>query len=67
MPAHPSPFITVRGLEKSIGTQQILRGINLSIHHGESLVIIGGSGTGKSVFFDHRDPETAEWLTKLTF
>ena len=23
--------------------------------------------TGKSVFFDHRDPETAEWLTKLTF
>jgi len=50
MPAQPSPFITVRGLEKSIGTQQILRGINLSIHHGESLVIIGGSGTGKSVF-----------------
>ena len=29
MPAHPTPFITVRGLEKSIGTQQILRGINL--------------------------------------
>lgn len=23
--------------------------------------------TGKSVFFDHRDPETADWLTKLTF
>ena len=50
MSAHPTPFITVRGLEKSIGSQQILRGINLSIHHGESLVIIGGSGTGKSVF-----------------
>ena len=45
-----SAFITVRDLHKQIGEQKILRGINLTIHHGESLVIIGGSGTGKSVF-----------------
>ena len=44
------PFISVRNLHKQIGDQQILRGINLSIHEGENLVIIGGSGTGKSVF-----------------
>ena len=48
-PAGP-PFISVRNLHKQIGDQQILRGINLSIHEGENLVIIGGSGTGKSVF-----------------
>ena len=44
------PFISVRNLHKQIGDQQILRGINLTIREGENLVIIGGSGTGKSVF-----------------
>ncbi len=44
------PFISVRNLHKQIGDQQILRGINLTIQEGENLVIIGGSGTGKSVF-----------------
>ena len=43
------PFIEVRGLHKRIGQQHILRGLDLTIHHGESLAIIGGSGTGKSV------------------
>ena len=43
------PFIEVRGLHKRIGEQQILRGLDLTIRHGESLAIIGGSGTGKSV------------------
>ena len=43
------PFIEVRGLHKRIGHQHILRGMDLTIFHGESLAIIGGSGTGKSV------------------
>jgi phospholipid/cholesterol/gamma-HCH transport system ATP-binding protein len=43
------PFIEVRGLCKRIGQQEILRGLDLTICHGESLAIIGGSGTGKSV------------------
>ena len=33
----------------------------------EDMAAIATLDTGKSVFFDHRDPETAEWLTKLTF
>ena len=33
----------------------------------EDMDFISTLDTGKSVFFDHRDPETAEWLTKLTF
>lgn len=43
------PFIEVRGLHKQIGEQKILCGLDLTICHGESLAIIGGSGTGKSV------------------
>lgn len=33
----------------------------------EDMDLISTLDTGKSVFFDHRDPETAEWLTKLTY
>jgi 2,5-diketo-D-gluconate reductase A len=33
----------------------------------EDISAIATLDTGKSVFFDHRDPQTAEWLTKLTF
>ena len=44
------PFIHVAGLKKQIGAQHILRGIDLSICLGQSVVIVGGSGTGKSVF-----------------
>ncbi|QEL02685.1 aldo/keto reductase [Olivibacter sp. LS-1] len=33
----------------------------------EDIDAIARLDTGKSVFFDHRDPETADWLTKLTF
>jgi len=43
------PLIEVRGLHKRIDGQHILRGMDLTINLGESLAIIGGSGTGKSV------------------
>jgi ABC-type polar amino acid transport system ATPase subunit len=42
------PIISVRGLKKSFGNLEVLRGINLSIAEGEKLVIIGPSGSGKS-------------------
>ena len=44
-----SPMIAVRGLKKRIGTQEILRGVDISVATGETLVIIGRSGGGKSV------------------
>ena len=47
------PMIAVRGLTKSIGPQEILRGIDLAVGKGETLVIIGRSGGGKSVLLKH--------------
>jgi phospholipid/cholesterol/gamma-HCH transport system ATP-binding protein len=44
-----SPKIAVRGLKKSFGRKVVLDGIDVEIGHQESVVIIGGSGTGKSV------------------
>jgi phospholipid/cholesterol/gamma-HCH transport system ATP-binding protein len=43
------PKISVRGLQKSFGRKRVLDGIDLDCAVGESLVVIGGSGTGKSV------------------
>ncbi|MFZ5791771.1 MAG: ABC transporter ATP-binding protein [Pseudomonadota bacterium] len=45
----PGPKIAIRGLTKSFGPKEVLRGIDLDVGHQESLVVIGGSGTGKSV------------------
>ncbi|MBA3963534.1 MAG: ATP-binding cassette domain-containing protein [Chthoniobacterales bacterium] len=42
-------MIAVRGLKKRIGAQEILRGVDISVGTGETLVIIGRSGGGKSV------------------
>jgi phospholipid/cholesterol/gamma-HCH transport system ATP-binding protein len=41
--------IVVRGLKKSFGRKLVLDGIDLTVGQRESLVVIGGSGTGKSV------------------
>ena len=43
------PMIELRGLKKSFGTNAVLDGIDLDVGRGESLVVIGGSGSGKSV------------------
>jgi phospholipid/cholesterol/gamma-HCH transport system ATP-binding protein len=42
-------MIEVKDLHKAFGTKVVLDGVNLSVAKGESMVIIGGSGTGKSV------------------
>ena len=41
--------IQIRNLHKAFGKKVVLDGIDLDIVKGESLVVIGGSGTGKSV------------------
>ena len=41
--------ISLRGVTKAFGPKKVLRGIDLDVTPGESMVVIGGSGTGKSV------------------
>ena len=43
------PMIKVVDLYKAFGPKKVLQGANLEIHKGESMVVLGGSGTGKSV------------------
>ncbi|HEY0783375.1 MAG TPA: ABC transporter ATP-binding protein [Thermoanaerobaculia bacterium] len=45
--------IRLRGLKKAFGSKQVLDGLDLEVERAESLVVIGGSGTGKSVLLKH--------------
>jgi phospholipid/cholesterol/gamma-HCH transport system ATP-binding protein len=42
-------LLDIRGVKKAFGSKQVLNGLDLTVEQGESVVIIGGSGTGKSV------------------
>ena len=43
------PIIVIQNLYKSFGENEILKGISLTVNKGENLVILGRSGSGKSV------------------
>jgi len=45
----PEPVLRVRDLKKSFGPKSIFDGLNVEVYPGETLVVLGGSGTGKSV------------------
>lgn len=46
-------YIKVDNLTQSFGAQRVLRGVNFDVYKGELLVLIGGSGAGKSVILKH--------------
>ncbi len=48
-PIASAPILELRNVHKGFGDNQVLRGVDLMVAPGQSLVIIGGSGTGKSV------------------
>ena len=48
MPETPPPIIRLRGLRKSYGNVQVLRGVDLDVPHGQTVRVIGPSGSGKS-------------------
>ena len=47
------PIISLQNVEKSLGGRPVLRGLSIDVDKGESLVIVGGSGQGKSVTLKH--------------
>ena len=46
--SNPTPLIQIQRLSKSFGAVEVLHGIDLDIHSGEVLVVVGPSGSGKS-------------------
>lgn len=49
----PETIIELKNLHKGFGRRQILKGIDISVQKGETMVILGPSGTGKSVTLKH--------------
>jgi len=47
------PFIRYEEIHKSFGPKHVLRGLTLDVHRGETIVVVGGSGSGKSVLLRH--------------
>ncbi len=47
------PYISVRGLCKSFNGKPVLQGVDFDVAEGETLVVLGGSGEGKSVILRH--------------
>jgi phospholipid/cholesterol/gamma-HCH transport system ATP-binding protein len=51
---HPrDPFVEFKDIHKAYGVKQVLRGADLTVYRGEVMVILGGSGSGKSVTLRH--------------
>jgi phospholipid/cholesterol/gamma-HCH transport system ATP-binding protein len=47
------PLISIRNIWKQLGEQEVLKGFDLDVYTGETLVIVGRSGGGKSVLLKH--------------
>lgn len=48
-PKKEQTIIEIQNLEKSFGTNHVLKGFNMKLHKGENIVVLGKSGCGKSV------------------
>ncbi len=62
-----APMIVLQDIYKTFGQRTVLRGVDLKVHTGETVCLIGGSGSGKSVTLKHimrlLEPDRGEiWL-----
>jgi len=49
----PPPLIQLRGVKKAFGDVRVLEGVDLDVNAGETFVLLGGSGSGKTVLMKH--------------
>ena len=47
------PVVAIEDVHKAFGPLKVLKGVSLRVHRGESVAVMGGSGTGKSVLLKH--------------
>ncbi len=63
---HDSVRVEARGLRKSFGDHEVLRGVSFTVERGEIFVLMGPSGSGKSVLLKHiiglEEPDDGELL-----
>ena len=52
-PAADTPLVRLVGVHKAFGPLEVLRGVDLELRRGQTTVVIGPSGTGKSVLLKH--------------
>jgi phospholipid/cholesterol/gamma-HCH transport system ATP-binding protein len=52
-PPPPNTVVELRDVHKAFGPKEVLKGVNLAVERGTSAVVLGGSGTGKSVLTKH--------------
>ena len=52
-PQPKQPMISIRDLWKAFGSHQVLTGVDLDVEEGSTCVILGGSGSGKTVLMKH--------------
>ena len=61
----PDPVLTVRGIEAGYGRQQILFGVDLDVHGGEAVALLGANGSGKSTLLNLLSGFVRPWSGSL--
>ncbi len=65
-PVNGDPMLVARGVRKSYGNHEVVRGIDLEVAGGEVLCLLGASGSGKSTFLrciNHLEKINAGWIS----
>ena len=63
----PEPILAVNGLHAGYGTTEILRGVDLTVRHGEIVAVLGGNGAGKSTLNQAISGVVRPWSGTIRF